>query len=607
MRLHLLWLIATGAASAITLFAPIVATIAATTVIGIPIALALMVAPVVFMMSLGSFIIGHTLMMGRAGYLIGAGVALVVLALPPLYFNAQLEERAASLVEKDRDTLKRPLRAKTLAVRRDDNRFSRHEAACDGVCMRALLNGVAMRFLYVEQDVTMDLDPTTEARSYRFERRSSCPALQLNGNDELRAKEQRRFEEKSAIELMQLEIAKGNCLIEELVPLGQADTVLTFGSVHKGKTATRAGLDPAADTVSAYRLSVHERSTTGFVEAYRRTSVVTQLLLPIFAPTVGMEAELRTFAVLARSASGKNLDSPYANRPDWAHFLTEKLGLDLALRDNGAETETRQVLASALAKAGNADPGAVKLAEDFIDGISRRKKMSSEDYPLALSVLTDNRFTISWQAWAAVRYATDADSTYFDAIGASMFQRLSAIAAADDPTKYPTWKEESRPIAKVILDLPAATILKHRADLDWLAKQERLRVYAHSALVRLHEFGSDAGPTLLALMKEAAANRERYQFDWVATYAAGLAGLCRMGADGKAMIKPIFEGLDSGTLPKTVEWQTMIQTLVNLGADPDDIWEHVKSDDRNHSAKNFGWAVARAKKDGRRRCELTWS
>ncbi|MFM9862398.1 MAG: hypothetical protein ACKVRO_02215 [Micropepsaceae bacterium] len=590
------WLITTGIGAAITMLAPSLIYVAMITIIGIPLALALMLAPLVFIVSLGSWFIGRRLMLGRIGYAIGAGATLLALAIPPHFINAALEKRAALLVAQDSDTLSKGLRARVIAVRNDKpRRFGRGETACDGFCMRALMNGVTERILFVAQDLNEPLNGAMPALSFRLEKRAECPAVELrDGHDEIKDKGRKP---KYAHELMQLEIAKGNCLIEETVPLNTADVVLSRGVVHRGESIIAAGLDPTADTVKASRVSVHERQGRGFVETYRLTGVVTYLLWPVLAPTAEGAAEFRAYAVLARTASRKNLVSRYESEPDWSAFLTGTLGLDLALRDGAAEEATRQILADGIAKPAPVSDGAVKLSADFIDGISRRRKMSAAEYPIARSVLTDTRFNVPRSAWAAVRYATDADDAYFEAIAASMFLRLASIADTDDGKRYPVWGDEVRYIGGVIRELPAATILKHRADLDWLAAQERLRVWAHEALGRLNEFGADAAPKLLWLMDEAVRLKDAYDSDWNNIYVSGLTGLCRMGEAGRAMIQPIYERLNSGVMVKHASyWDLTIQTLTGMGADPDEMWGHLQTGDRNHTRQRFSREVARAQK-----------
>jgi hypothetical protein len=380
------------------------------------------------------------------------------------------------------------------------------------------------------------------------------------------------------------------------VPLGIADVAISRGAVHRGTSVISAGLDLAADTVNATRLSVHERDANGFRETYRQTGVVAHLLTPLLAPTAEGGSELRAYAVLARTTTRKNLE-PYRSEPDWSGFLTKKLGLDLALRDGSSEEVTRQVLTKGVASIGPISDSAAKLAADFIDGLSRKRKVSTEEFPLVRALLTDTRFSVPRGAWAAVRYASDAGDDYFEAIAASMFLRLASIADTDNGKPYPAWRDEAGYIAGVVRELPAATVLKHRADLDWLARQERLRVWAYPALVRLDEFGADAAPTLLWLMDEAVRLKDTAGSDWNNIYVAGLTGLCHMGAAGRAMIEPMYERLNAGVMVKYGSyWDLTIQTLVGMGAGRDEMWGHLQTDDRNHTQQRFAREVTRAQK-----------
>jgi hypothetical protein len=594
------WLVATGLAAAITLLAPSIVIVIAITFIGIPIAIALMLAPLVFMVSLGGWFGGRSLALGRTGYVLGAGATLLVLAIPPALINPGLETRAAAFAAHDLDALAKPLRAEVIAILHDQPLVHRRDqSACDGLCMRLLLNGTAKRVLVAQQSIDIPPVGTNDATSFRFEARDACPAVSLGtGNDEIKdTGGPRSYQQKFAHELMQLEIAKGNCLIEETVALSTADVVISRGTLHRGRSRLDAGLDPFADTLFAYRLSVHVRGDGGFREAYRRTSVVTHPLAPVLAPTVEGGAELRAYAVFARLESRRNLDSEYGSEPDWSDFLTKKLGLQLALKDASATQDTRRLLAEVVSREGPLDKASVQLGHDFLAGVSRSRKMTVEDHILARQLLTDTRFSVPSSAWAAIRYANQPGDTFYDLIAMSMFRRLSDMTSAEGRTPDPAKKDEARSIAAVLRELPASTILNHRRDLEWLARQEQLRVWSYQALVRLHEFGADAAPTLLWLIDEAVRLKGAHGSDWNNAYLAGLIGLCHMGAAGREMIRPIFERLDSGAMVKHASyWDLTIETLVGMGADPDEMWNHLQTADRNHTRSRFDRLAGRAVK-----------
>jgi hypothetical protein len=251
---------------------------------------------------------------------------------------------------------------------------------------------------------------------------------------------------------------------------------------------------------------------------------------------------------------------------------------------------TRQVLAKVIANVGPVSDSAAKLAADFIDGLSRKHRVSAEQFPLVRSLLTDTRFSVPRGAWGAVRYASDAGDDYFEAIAASMFLRLASIADTDDGP-YPAWRDCRRSPGSCASFRPGRFSI---ADLDWFAA-ERLRVWPIRRSC-VEPFGADA-PTLLWLMDEAVRLKDRTGSDWNNTYVAGLTGLCRMGAAGRAMIEPMYERLNAGVMVKYGSyWDLTIQTLVGMGADPDEMWGHLQTDDRNHTQQRFAREVTRAQK-----------
>ncbi len=113
MILNLILLI-TGVAAAITLGAPAIPTILMITLIGIPLAIALMAAPTLF---LAAALTKLFYSFGRrlpGAALVAPVLAIGVLAAIPIPFNAGLEKRALSYVAADHDDLRRPFVAKSL-------------------------------------------------------------------------------------------------------------------------------------------------------------------------------------------------------------------------------------------------------------------------------------------------------------------------------------------------------------------------------------------------------------------------------------------------------------------------------------------------------------
>jgi hypothetical protein len=596
------WLILLGVSAAIALMMPSLATVALITIIGIPIGIYLMAAPFLFLLVAGISLVSHFLGGGWAARIAGATVTMALLAAPPYFVNQSLDSRANAFVAEDHDDGIKPA-GRIIAILNDRaGGYGKDTLNCDGFCQRALINGVADQILLVAQDLNLAIDPAKPAASFRMEKRAFCPPVKLpQGHDPIEIEgEQKNWQGKRIDELMQLEIAKGNCLIAETVPLGMADVVFSVGTIHRGQSTISAGLSLFADTVKADRITMHEKRGSSFVETYRWTGVVVHKLAPFYAPTIEGGAELRAYPVLARTMDKININEKYYDGPDWSGFLVNRMQYDLAKRADQAEEDTRTVLKDALMRPA-ADSGAPgQVSSDFFEGIQRGRKIEGEDLEIARKLLEDERFPVLIGAPTAVLYAKNAPPDYFDAIGDAMFKRLRAFAALDDGKPYPSWREEASTIGRVIDALPREAILKHRDDLEWLARHERLRVRAYGGLYRLSEFGADGAKTLLWLIDDSQrfkSARDGSSDDWQHPYLAGLTGLCRSGAAAKDMVQPFYDRLKDGRIVKFGSyWRLNIHTLTGMGANPDDMWQYLQTDDKNNTRARMDREVARAMK-----------
>ncbi len=100
------------------------------------------------------------------------------------------------------------------------------------------------------------------------------------------------------------------------------------------------------------------------------------------------------------------------------------------------------------------------------------------DYPLVLKLLDDSRVQLASSAWAAVKYAANPPGDYFERIANAAFRRLREV----DPKNM---GQQASYLGSLMKALPKPEILKHRSDLEWLARQDHLRTLANPALVRL--------------------------------------------------------------------------------------------------------------------------
>jgi len=566
-------LLITGVAGTIALAIPAVTLFLMLTVIGIPVAIALMAAPTLFLTAaLTKFFYQPAKRLPR-GVAIAVLLAIGVLAAVPVPFNTALELRARKYVAGDHDELHRPFVSKVVAIRRDGT-YRTSDPPCDGFCKRALINGIVDRVLV--QTIDPNRPMSDIAASYRLEKRDTCPPVSLPPSDDIAVEND--HENTGSInvdEVLQLRIANGECLIRETAPIALADTIITVRNVHRGTDAYGAGLNPAADTIKADRITVEQKNGDNYHETYRRTGVVTYKLWPIFTPTLinGYGFDIRPG--IGRGYEFKNIPGRYYEKPDWSGFLTKTLGMDLALRRQGVATLVREKVASILKRPGTVADADQKVIDGYFDGFLRSQTIEYADYNLILDVIDDQRVLLPSTAWAVVRYAKNPPAGYFEHIADGAFKRLRETNLAN-PREQPEF------LGSVINILPNGGLLKHRADFEWLARQDRLRVLANPALVRLADFGADAAPTLLFLIDGANRTSGGTNNDWQHPYLQGMIGLCRLGPQASVMVQPLYDRIDAGKIALWGSYYGLtINTLAAMGAGTEEIWRHVQSQKTN--------------------------
>jgi hypothetical protein len=605
------WLWFFGIFGALALLFPDGVLIALMSIVGIPIAVLMMAAPIVFIVLFATKYLATYFGAGIRGYVLAFAATMAALAVVPFLQNAKLEKQSRALVSGDLNALTGPLKVDVLAVQRNEAIKPRGNGYyCDEFCARVLLTKSAKQIIYSQVLAQGEaIDAGAQTVSYRLEERATCPAMKL----EQRGAEIQVDQEKGAdtvrqpLDLLKIAIASGQCLIEESAPLTTADALLSDYQVARGKSDAQAGFDIFADTVRADRLAVHLRDGTGFREVYRWTGVTTGKLTPILIPTVQFDG-MRAMRGFARVPSRINISDKYYERLNFSNFVTKTLGLELALDRSQSNGNERQLLLDALASAAPVSDATQQLADTFMDGLVQMRLaqekigMPEADRELAVQLLSDTRFPVPFASWAVVTKAGPARPDYYDRLAVGLFQRLRGLETIPASKGF-DWKEQVRRAAAPLQMLPRDTILKHRADLEWLARNDRVRVPAWQVLPRLHEFGADAVSDLLWLMDDAERFNDKRDNDWQHPHLAGLIGLCKMGAEGKAAVQPLFDRLDSGIIRRNSNYSNIaVNALVRMGVPPDEIWAHVKPDapDKNKTMddmrKQFDRDVERARK-----------
>lgn len=313
--------------------------IALISVIGIPLALALLLLPALASLYIASEL-GHQLsrlfrrgsarpFSRRAVAAVAAAASFVVAQAVNLQIGASARALAAGDFA-DRDAA--PIDRLALSgdrLRDKDDKFP----ACDSLCLRLLISG-AVKEVMMTGPVDPASGPSPDARAIaaRFERRGVCaqqfyfpkmPA-RLAASGEAVAGEYAAYDEARARQ------EDGHCLVETETRLGAAGAVLAQMETREGKSAASAGFDLFADTRTATQLSLYRRTGAAFEERMRRTIVRHEPLLGFAAPTYlhgyGMDLKLG----FARWTSYLNASGRQYGNAAQAAFITEVMGLDLA-------------------------------------------------------------------------------------------------------------------------------------------------------------------------------------------------------------------------------------------------------------------------------------
>ena len=436
---------------------------------------------------------------------------------------------------------------------------------------------------------------------YRLEPRQTCPAFDLSdGVNRLSiAGEARQWGDKTPADLLRLKAASGICLIESPATLAEADAVLVSGQVHKGKSAFAAGLDPYADTVRAERLSFYLRDNGALQERYRSTGVTYSPLLPLLLPSYVSGYGLEMKPGFLRSTAYRGDAKHYHPAPPLEPFLEKSLHFDLALGDGERRRDARYHHH----RPRPAGPDRPRQGQSHgrlfpkHQSPQGRRDLPTPSSPRASSktggcrcrATRPRRFANSP---ATTRHLPPVSPARFLA-GCSRFRPANAKtrpAYLGYPIGY---------LASAIAALPDAAILPYRAELERLAHDPEARINAYVALKKLSAFGADGVPTLIYLIDDAANHRDKNKVRnaWQHPYLAGVQGLCLTGTEASAAIPLLYERLDDGTMVKFGSyWSLAINTLVSLGAEPDDMWPHLQTADKNHTRERFDGKVSNARK-----------
>ncbi|MHB2166548.1 hypothetical protein [Alsobacter sp. R-9] len=556
-----------GAAGVLCLVGWPIAVFAMISFIGLPLALLMAAVPTLALIVVTWRLAWRGLAAaGLRSVVASAIVTALLLAVPPVVYNARLQAQVTALTAYDRAEAA-PLRSAAVIALREGYRG--RGASCGDLCRRLLLTGAAARVLvsdtgFVAAPPASDT-PMTGFRLAHLD--GTCPDVPLeSAGVTLRLPGETSSMDSAT--LMRASIVSGRCLVREPARLGDAGLVLSEGAVASGTNSFGAGLRPSADTVRARRLSVHVPASGGWTETFRRTAATWEPLAPILAPTYASGSGLELRPALLRLTEHRNTWGK-ALEPDWPAFLRDRLGLDVGLATVAATMTPAAAARTALAAGGPLPAAAAGGAADMFQRFAMQRRIDPSEADLALAVLRDRRIPVNGYAWTLGRYGGAVRPGYLQEVAEVLFARLREIAAEPVPQERRRFPYQAAgPIADGIAALPDEALRRHQADFEWLAAQPALRVPAARALPRLSIFGAAAVPSLLPLVELGRPASRKSGDDWRGPYMAALTGLCTAGPSASSALPTLVALLEGRELMGAGSaGRLLFQTLLALGED----------------------------------------
>lgn len=587
-----LWL----ALSALAVMAvPVFALVAAITIIGIPITIVMMLIPGAAFLLLPAALLKDQfarLMSAPIAWIVALGSVVVAAAASANAVNGALDREVEALAAGDIDAVgDAPIRSLALVTAtnyRDGDTY-----ACKGVCLRLLLAGAVEEVLLAGGGDPFRPNIAQPAIAVRFERGAACRSLRVSDED-VRID----GETLSAPELARRRIAAGDCLVERDARLGNADAIIAVGKPRTGAAPYAAGLNPLADTVSAYRLSFSRRLAAGLHEEYRQTGVIAYKHAPIMIPTIVTGYAFEAKVGFARIEERRGFPGKYENEPDVAAFLDEKLRLDLRL-DAASSPDLRAMIDAFTARRGvPLSVAELAVADDFLASAFRlgREEFSREDAERATRLLERIDYELTFSGPGAVRTISAAHPDLAARLADAQFQRLFAADPAQRESRY---RDPYIPrIALAIALAPDEALRARRIHFSQLAADPARRALAASALARLSVFGIDAEDDAIGLVDAALADRvlEPDNDRWRDLYGAGLKILCEVrSAKGAAALKARIAAAPS--LAKSPHGGLLIATLVNAGMTDEEVMAIIAAgEDRDDKREDAAREIRQTRK-----------
>lgn len=591
------------ALTALTIFVinfPQLATIAAISIIGLPIALVLWAAaPLLFICIVFLIIFRFLPLRGPRRALLSIAFVPATLALLPLILTLPLYVEAREWISDDLNRVSLPLNSRTIALRQAES------DRCDEFCIRALLAGSVEKVIVARTiPGQMELQIQQSANAFRFERRPVCPVAQekFSPNALVQPRPAPHTPPIRVNDVVRLKASQGLCLISERTTLSEADLVVTRQQVKSRGYSFEGEQLGYDDALSVYRLSAHARDATSasFREIYRHTEVkyrtLGYLLLPV--PQGGGWVKEIGWWQIDRQLSGG--ERPVNCEEAWSRFLTGTLGLDLIVDASGIEEEIAANIEDAIAA--RRPPTAVEWQAytHYQYSLPLVDELSKPAFDLQLKILADPILPPPPRLAPLVYDALENERAALPVLASEMIKR--ALAGKTWPESIGVTLEQSlENLSSGIAALPDRYLEPYIVEMVRLSGQPEARLLMRGALTRLHVYGEAAVPAMLNLIEAGLTEGDAIsQSDNFQAYLAGVQGLCLAGGSASSALPQLREWLSSHRLSLSGRTGEILAiAMVKMGAQPRELQEASSVKDGGKERSQFVRYLERSRSSDR--------
>lgn len=429
--------------------------------------------------------------------------------------------------------------------------------ACDGTCIRLLLNGRAKAVVIAAAPVDPQADPLAQ-RGLRFSLSpgtAPCPAAALDPSTDIGPA--RKPDEMPLDLAMQGRIAAGDCLLSVPATLAEADLLWAERRLQEG--AARRSYAFGAATLQVARMQLWQRRAGALAESYCKTSVRAREIFPwpvpmwvwhevFFTEPEGMgwsRREVRWNAPPKRGAES-----------ELAALLQDRLGLDLTLSTQEVDAALTGQIAAILDRPDALDANQLALIARFQAAAGVFRPITAETWALHLRLFSDPRLPADANHAASLRNFLLERPQDLPRFAEAIFARLARGNAADyaaiDTTS--AW-------------LPAQVLAPYRAQILEIARNPEQRMAMDRLVVRLGEVDPQSLPVFLEMIDTAPDLGKK---EGAEQLRLGLRGLCRAGALASTLAPQLLERLKDRRLGLQYgKADLALQTFLELGVAPE--------------------------------------